>query len=832
MRKYNSNSRYCSLDRGDAALLLFFWVAVVIPMITFAEGASTLVQGDPSTVTAASQAGLFELPEKEVTLFDIYLGDKFQGLILVEYDGKTFHVPDPDDLVEQLKGVTAVSEVVPLVSGEGPAERVIPGVGTVRFDGNTFRVLLQLESQILFGSSLDLTGRIPAPEAKGSLRQDLRFAVSDGTGESATSSSAFTHRTLAGFGKSYLDYDATVLDDSTYELNRGSATSFVYDLQITGGYLRSSGQRFAGNTDYFGLSVQTAEEILVNEETLRGSRLDVFVPSRSRVEFFRGGRLLSAQILDFGLQEVDTSLFPQGSYNVEIVITEASGAVTRENRFYTKSGLLAVRDRPVLRFSAGQQRNDFDVFDPWYGEAGVRWRALDFLDLEGAFATTEDVGIGTVNINALLGDFIFEIGGAYSTDSQRGIDASVSGTILGFGFTTSYSKTLDPVADQSQFSNGAEGEDGEPFDPLVLQTTTFNQLAVRRRDLSAQVSRQVGPFTLQYRAQQNLFADEEERKVYGPGLEWRVWNSGDGKNEVRLNVQHLKTESGDNTTGYLTYRRSFAPWKFDVQLTEQRTDGDSVHRLRTDVTYDQRTRGGYGTRARLGIEGISDDDESTVSSADLESNLRYLKVGGFVRDQRFGLEDSTAYGGNLDTSLFLTQEGSLSVSRPPEQDALLVASITSASSDAVLSLIVNGQTIERLKPGGRVVVGLQPFRSYEIYIRQEDREEIVQYQTEPYRITVFPGNVVERTWNVERVFIGIGKIVDEGGQSIPRTRLRGLPGYVVTEDDGTFQAEIIGNESFTLNTESGVCEVKFAELEQSPQYFHDYGVLTCRRISE
>jgi hypothetical protein len=91
---------------------------------------------------------------------------------------------------------------------------------------------------------------------------------------------------------------------------------------------------------------------------------------------------------------------------------------------------------------------------------------------------------------------------------------------------------------------------------------------------------------------------------------------------------------------------------------------------------------------------------------------------------------------------------------------------------------------------------------------------------------VFPGNVVKYSWAVDKVFIALGRIVDQNGVSMAWKRIHGVREYTVSEEDGSFQAELSGHESLHIELDGQRCDLSLPKIE-SVDYFLDLGDLVC-----
>jgi hypothetical protein len=635
------------------------------------------------------------LDEAEMTLFDIYLADVLQGLALVSYTDEVQQIDSPADVLEQLRDIDS-SEILPLFEGPIYGSRVIEGVGSVVLDPFTFRIVVELDRRYLPASSLDLSGRLPDPDGGVSLQQAISTAIS-GDFDSEAYQASLTHRSTLGMGRFFAKLDGTAVKDSDYLITRGSVSGIVGENEIGAGLLQTEGQSFAASTDILGLQFGTSEDLLLDRETLRGSRLQIFVPSRARVEFYRDARLLSVQTLDFGLQEVDTQVFPTGSYNVDVIIREDSGRVSQESVFFVKTGFLSVRDTPIFSLQAGVLRDRLDVFEVPSYQAGIRWRAFDAAEVRASLAGTDDLSIGELELRGVIGEYFASAGISASTEANVGLGGTLSGYLFDMPFFVSHLQTVkydsESGADLTQVQGRARR--------LAQIEERLNSISRRRSSTSLSVSRQMGAVNLRFVASRNersrrepppIVLDTEElaeiitresRYTYGPRVEWLLFRNR--PDALRLDSSYLRTERGYSFVANLSYRfrpRSGVVVDSRLRGSAQESGADELA-LRNTVSYDSIERSGLGIRARLSNEVVGrNDDESDVrmvTQLDLDRRGRFLRGAGFLRDSRFGVRDVTSAGLVAETSFLVTDEGSVAVSSPPQTEAIFIADLRGSS---------------------------------------------------------------------------------------------------------------------------------------------------------
>ena len=778
----------------------------------------------------------------ESMVFDLYLSDSLQGLILLDYTEEWFEIIEPLEVLEQIEELENGEEILPLLEGRIYGEREIEGIGSVIYDLYTFRLILNLETKYLPSTEISLSGRLPDPDSKFSLQQSLGVAAS-GTLDDSDYNSSFTHRTIASAGKLFGYLDGTVVRDQDYVLTRGSVGGFVDEYEFGAGLLQTQGQSFASSAEFVGLQFETSEDLILDRDYLRGSRLEIFVPSRSRVEFFRAGRLLSVQILDFGLQEVDTRNFPQGSYDVEVVIREDNGRVTQEQQFFTKTGFLSLRDTPFFSVQAGVLRNQLDVVSKPVFQGDLRMRAGGSVELRGSITGTDSLAIGSVEALSVYREYLMSLSGSLSNEGNSGVSSTLSGEIFETYFSVRHNQTLN-----TDSSRVVSEEDLRRLSEQDLLEQRLNSISRRRSSTSASISKNLGTVTLRFLANRNKRDEQDillveqgddlietalttDRYAYGPKVEWRIFS--DQRGDLRLDASYLRTNDGYTALANLLYRfRSEGNTSFNSRLRLARTEdrGNEVALLNT-LGYDSVKRTGLGTRASISNEVIgtedSQDDLQMISQFNFDRRGDLLRTDLFVRDNRFGVEDTTSAGLNAETSFLISEKGNIDISSPPQTESVLIAELASSSTTSDIEILVDGQVYDKLPAGSRSVIGVSPFRTYAVGIRPTQEADLVNYDARIHQLTFFPGNIVRQSWSVEKVFIALGRVLDEFGQPIAYQRIQGTPDYSITEEDGSFQIEITGLEDLSIQSKYYNCALNLEMPEEDIEFFYDFGDLVC-----
>ncbi len=768
-------------------------------------------------------------PTIESTVFDLFLSDKFRGSILVSYTDDWFEIDEPRDAIDQIPEFNARKEsIIPLLTGRIDRERTVDGVGKISYDLSSFRIILEPDAAFLKASGLNLSRRVMSPASKFTLQQTL--GVSAVHEDNGTSQSAFNHRSFASVGEIFARIDGTAVQNRPYEIVEATAGDIVGDYQVRGGLLQLRGQIFSPSLQFGGVQVETAEQIFLDDDLAKGSPLELFIPSRSTVEFYRDGRLLTIKVLDYGLQEVDTSSFPQGSYDVDIVIRESTGRETRDRRFFTKAGFLASRGHPVFSFSAGVVRNRLEFRDTPIGQAGVRYRLSDILDVGASLTGTDKTRIGTVALNGLFRGLRFGVGGARSDDDASGVQGSLGFPLLGGSIDARVTKTYGGTV-------LALTPTPTPSEPLLIpaRSELREDITIQeQQSTSISASRAFGPVDLRFNIQRNKVGGDKARYTNGPSLDWRI--KATQAETLTARSSYLATEIGTAKALQLLYRRRFdGNWAFDLQLLQRWQESMDESLILLGATYDS-IRGLVETGSRIQLTSEArklqeedGDNRSLTNGVNADITSEYLKVVGFGRNINQSGRATNTVGVNAESAFLVSDLGHVAVAHPVSAETAFIAEVEgdALAKGVPFEVLIDGQIREILELGEHAVIGLAPYRTYKASIRPTEGASIVSYDTTVHEFSVFPGNVVKRVWHIDKIFIVLGRVVDEEGKPIAHERIKGTKDYSFTEEDGTFQAEVTGRETLYIDSRRLKCDLPI-NFDHRPEYYLEAGDVVCR----
>lgn len=157
-----------------------------------------------------------------------------------------------------------------------------------------------------------------------------------------------------------------IADINKYTLSLG------YTKQDNGFYPAKQNSIFI-DTDFVGLTVGKTNNLLVNDGGLKS--LSFFSPSSGTVEVYRNNKIVYQGYIGSGYQSIPYASFPQGNYDVDIIIKNNGNIVfngrglvfnvnkVTNNEFmpYVRVGMLRLQNRSLNRYSGDY--NDSGLFE-------------------------------------------------------------------------------------------------------------------------------------------------------------------------------------------------------------------------------------------------------------------------------------------------------------------------------------------------------------------------------------------------------------------------------------------------------------------------------------
>ncbi|MFN4025284.1 MAG: TcfC E-set like domain-containing protein, partial [Hyphomonas sp.] len=290
--------------------------------------------------------GFEDLDGPVETLFDLRFQDRRIGVVPGRLENGRFTFLDPEGVIQSLPGVhpDLLRNLIgrPLAANENrvclPGQEldcgVLPSGSTgLIVSAEAFRVDLFLSREYLAQATPRQYLMIGEPVSGPSVIQNIAASVSASRIENNLTPGGENLRfglvaeTIASAGRTSA-VSRLIADDSRGVEAREAYVQHYFDsTRIAAGLIQANGTASLTGFGLYGAEVSSFTGRAINLSEDSSMPIDIVLPRAARVEIFRDGILLSALQYDAGLQSLDTSRLPPGSYPIRIIATDASGVV-------------------------------------------------------------------------------------------------------------------------------------------------------------------------------------------------------------------------------------------------------------------------------------------------------------------------------------------------------------------------------------------------------------------------------------------------------------------------------------------------------------------------
>lgn len=776
------------------------------------------------------------------TSVDVYYGGDFLLSTLAEYTPDALEFLDPEAVIVRIPNLVSRLALQNHLTGPLPRNSdllcrpaqspescgtLAPDFAGILFDEARFRADIFIHPDLLLTSRPAVSRYLPAPrDPKAlSLVQNLNaVAATDVNGQANHSLAGLTwvgRGMERVYGRWYsTDYNSFSVEELAWQRDTQDHEYTAGVFQTRPDLLMFSGSGFLAGGG-FGRSLKTRTDL----EHVVGSEITLFLTSRSQIDIFKDGRLVSSRIYQAGNQVIDTSRLPGGAYSVDLRITDAGGAVRNEQRFFNKSNRLAPRDTPIYFIEAGGVvvPNRSDSFPVDKG----RWLA------RGAYQRRLRDELGWVAGGAITGSHALTEGGV--TWLHPAVEVSVQGMLA---------------------STGDEG----------VSLLAFG----RYRQLSGTAGLR--------RVWQNGPANTDDNWLVGSAQSQRhlALTHPLQHGMLQVSTERRQDAGGEHERHALRYQLPL-PLRVNLSLTAElaRDDGDLMASLGITTFHSTPGLVASGGLSALHESSAAGADSSTVAgtaavgwrdqdryAADAEANARLtaeedatlLTLSGLHASQYGRLEATAEHidaaanasgvrGGITADTNFVVGGGRFAWGGAQLAPAAVVLDLRGEPGDALFDVFVDERRAASVSAGRRALL---PLAAYERYrVRLADRgTDFLAFDSAARDVTLYPGNVETLTWDVQRVRVHVGRLfvmeniciqIDDSCQMLRRPMrhalIEGAHGFAMTDQDGRFQAEVLtGTVQLRARRGDLACDVP---LPQSPVVVNgiaDLGDLSCEGV--
>ncbi|MCP4702154.1 MAG: hypothetical protein GY862_35630 [Gammaproteobacteria bacterium] len=755
----------------------------------FAEAAASMFQ-----VLDKPPPGFEDLAEPQQNQVDIYYGGRVLGATLATFTPETIEFDNPHAITEAIPYLKdeVLAEVTQAFSGPlahnadrlcmrpgQPAGcgRLSPEIAGIIFDMDRFKAEVFINSGLLQPQAAQVARYLPPPSGTYSLLTTLDGSISDTTAGSPDYSLQL--QSVLGMGHGRMRFDGYTGNTQGFHLNTLTAEWDWPDHQLALGMLQATRLRLSRQPELLGIRYGTSLKTRADLHQMYGSQISLFLPYRSAVEVFKGKRYLGGAFYDAGQHVLDTSGFPDGTYDITIRIKNAVTQERREEvRYFVKHEELPPLDTPMYFVEAGIPREQEKGGENYLLHLGTARRVKEYFgyDADLMFNDTEIlVGAGIFSIasgrRVRLGGLVSDTG-AYGAEllgrlEYRDLTASLGArTLAGSGAQTASSLLSEP----------------------------FTQL-------NAGLS--LGNFNLHGNWQQRGQADERQYRIT-PSYRFDLWRGRGWRAELHLEYSQTR----DDRLAMLTLRTFYqkSPWLLNGYGKIQ-GGGDIPPKWNasTQAQYNPPAFRFGKLSNRFGLHHTADTDTLQVQG---DYRGGYGGLAAAVEYQRAREDGSRQmlYSGQFSLGAILSRQG-LTAGGASTGGSAVIFDLRGTPRGGHFQVFIDGSPSIIVPVGRPMILPLSPYALYRIQIKAL-AETYARYDTREQEVVLYPGNAVHLIWEVQRIFILIGQVRRVDGTVLSNAEVSGTVEPAYTGEQGVVQAEVWEDSVLSVSGADGtVCRI-------------------------
>ena len=779
-------------------------------------------------------AGFEDLLAPQKSVVDVYFGGRFVTTMSAEFTANTIQFDDPEKLVRQIPVILDAFPVIQALSDtiDTHAEAIChsgresgcgilqPEVAGVIFNVDNFRTDLFIHPSLLTVQSLEKGKYLPDSEAGVAVIQNLSANLSGNLNDDNS------QENYTIFGSSFLSYEENSLQ-ANWDFSRDrdvSINTLLYERDYEGrlwqaGLVNTTGfgLNFSASRRLWGARIASSFNTRTDRAFTQGTPLEIFMPVPGRFEILYEERLVSSGLLDSGNQELDTTRFPSGAYDLTIRLLDEQGNLIRtETRFFAKQTRLAPIGEKEYFLEGGRVSLSTaesvlpELTDDVLIRAGINTRLAD--TVSGTFALAGTKGQSLVEAS------LFNIGRQYELAPSIML-ASDGG----------YGGKLD-----ARYRHGPltiSGSYLQLWRDDIRATDEFDLLGNAFRQSNVSLSYPLLGGNASYRfsesesttLDQNQTTEQQRQSISYSRMLYR-----DGLYSIALRFDTSWTDD-DQVSGLLSFdlTRTKDQWSFRANPQarydkESNGNVDRTGRLAVSATYNDRETFAGNLRSTLRAEkapgrtstGLSSRYASTWGTANLNMNYTDTEANS-----------STGYSASVSTSL-MANSNVFAFGGENQSRSAVVVTVDGASLNEQFDVYVDNRRQGYALGGKPSIIHLSPFRTYKVSIRPVG-SKIYAFEEKVYDITLYPGNVMDLDFQVNSVKVLYGRVRSGDGSWLQNASLHGGIGLAVSDSYGVFQIEVSDEIDHLMFQKSGKqCRIDI-DIDDSDEDFINLGQVDC-----
>ncbi len=582
--------------------------------------------------------------------------------------------------------------------------------------------------------------------------------------------------------------------ENKYQFDEIKAEYDTKQFIYSAGVFNSKAFQLIPNADIVGISLETNLERRVDLEHSSTTPIIIFLNSLAQITLFRGDQVLNSFLLPAGNHSINTSNFPEGAYEIRIVINEFGGLKREERRFIVKSFLLSPNDTHNLFLEAGVIQDGEDELGglsttgkPSF-TIGDRFRFSNNFGYNIALALRNNKTFFAPGLVSVLKGQTFLFDTLFNNKGDWGIG----------GF---YQLNYEGIFGNLSLNRfNVQDDGGVTQNALDFELNSFEQY-------SGNIGYQWSRLSILLKGNIRRNKGEEKSYTYGPAFQI-PFTLKDGSS-LRL-VSELIFDNLNELTASISldlnyFRDRGFDWQGRGSLVNRKNttisnQEDTTYDIETDLNY---KTGGPGNRFinTLGLNNVND-----LKSYEIESEYR----GRFGQHNVFynyidQKENSENLGGNASFSVTY-DSNDFNFGGEGLYESAIVINVSNSKRPMEFWVFINGINRGKVKSGEEFLIPLSPYQEYKVWLKNSNKL-LNDFNGEEKLITLYPGNVTEVKYKIRPIYVLITKLIDENGSPIQNKQVEGGKEYSETDSNGFLQIEVFEDTEY-LDVLELNCKVK------------------------
>jgi Mat/Ecp fimbriae outer membrane usher protein len=634
------------------------------------------------------------------------------------------------------------------------------------FDRSLLRMWLFIAPELLEDAGTNIVRFLPPSEAGLSfMNQSAAYFT---TQELSLDTYNLFNNSLFAWGENRLSMRSNIVSDEGFDMD-----TFAFFREFEGkdyrlGLVRESanGFSFMSNERFAGASYASSLLTRTDLERSLGNEIELYFSTRSRVEIYREGRLISSDYYNVGNHLLDTSDLPNGSYTIEIRVIDAAGNRTIEERYYSKTANIPPADQSLYFLHIGRLENDLDINrlsrtgeDEFLFRGGFSKRLGQTLGGTVGFSVVEDTSFLELGLFKQGQNYELQANVAYENTGASGLDLRLRYRHPKYNLIVNGRQVFNGL-DNSQI-----GLEYQQFNTMLEIPTRSGYYSFFHRHVERPQSGRNLNTGFRYRS--------HNQEIFGGffGNNFELSKNGD---EVLALWNFNWSFQGENSSSVYSPTLAYA--------NEESSRDNGLYGSYESNWY----RGEQGGNEYLySLRGDYDAQSSLEARMEADTTLGTADITGRYNE----VNEKVEFNGRLSTSFATTGSASAIGGKRRSESAFLVRVEGDIEADARFNVLVNGSVRGQVRAEETLLLPVSPYNTYDVELVNVG-ETLVDLDNRVHRETMYPGNVVNLSWSSQVINIAIGRLVNEEGEPLSNAVIQNVVGIALADSNGVFQAEI------------------------------------------